>query len=91
MEAAKNVVRELADGSQSVALTSKAASDALAIRDALDAYRRDTGRSLTALQSVTGYLDAAKILPSNISLADMVQGYLRTVAVVSRKLLSEAV
>ncbi len=91
LEAAKNVVRELADGSQSVALTSKEASDALAIRDALDAYRRDTGRSLTALQSVTGYLDAAKILPSNISLADMVQGYLRTVAVVSRKLLSEAV
>ena len=84
-------VRGLADGSQNVALTSKEASDALAIRDALDAFRRDTGRSLTALQSVTAYLDAARIMPSNISLADMVQGYMRTVAVVNRKLLSEAV
>ena len=88
---AERIVRDLASASQNVGLSSKDAADAIAIRDALDAFRRDTGRSLTALQSVTGYLDAAKILPSNISLADMVQGYLRTVAVVSRKLLSEAV
>ena len=88
---AERIVRDLATGSQNVALSSKDAADAIAVRDALDAFRRDTGRSLTALQSVTNYLDAAKLLPPGTNLAEAVQGYLRTVAVVQRKLLSEAV
>jgi len=43
---AEKRVRELAKGSQILALTSKEVTDALAIRDALDAYRRDTGRTI---------------------------------------------
>ena len=90
---AKGKVRELAKGNANAALSAKAAASALAIRDALDAYRRDTGRSLTAVQAVTSYLDAAKLLPegSSLSLSDAVKAYLRSVAAVERKPLGEAV
>ena len=84
-------VRELSAGNQSVALSSKESADALAIRDALDGFRRNTGRSVTAIQAVTGYLDVVKLLPADHNLADAVRGYLRTVAVVHRKPLAEAV
>ncbi len=83
-------VRELDSGSQSIALTAKEAAAALAIRDALDSYRQDTGRAVTALQAVTEYLHAAKLLGER-PLGEAVEGYLRTVAVVRRKALSEAV
>jgi len=56
-------VREIADGNQSIALTAKEATAALSIRDdALEAFRRDTGRSLTPLEAVTAF--APTILPS---------------------------
>ena len=84
-------VREIANGSQSIALTPKEATDALSIRDAMEAFRRDTGRRVTAIQAVTGYLDAMKLLPADHNLADAVRGYLQTVAVVRRKALAEAV
>ncbi len=84
-------VREIATGNQSIALSSKEASDALAIRDALGAFKRSTGFGITAIQAVTGYLDSVKLLPAGYNLADAVRGYLRTVAVVRRKPLAEAV
>jgi len=87
---AEKRVRELAKGSQILALTSKEVTDALAIRDALDAYRRDTGRTITPLQAVTHYVHAAKLLGER-PLSDAVEGFIRTVAVVRRKTLSEAV
>jgi integrase len=91
LKEAKAKVRELAQGNQTAALSAKEAASALAIRDALGAFRRDTGRTLSAVQAVTGYLDAVKLLPEGFSLTDAVRTYLRTVAVVQRKPLSEAV
>ena len=44
--------RELSQGSQSLALTTKEVAGALAIRDTLDTYRRETGRTIAALQAV---------------------------------------
>ena len=88
---AETKVRQLATGNQNVALSAKESADALAIRDALDSFRRNTGRSVTAIQAVTSYLDVAKLLPTDHNLADAVRGYLRTVAVVQRKSLAEAV
>ncbi len=83
-------VRELSKGNQILALTAKDVTDALAIRDALDAFRRDTGRTITGLQAVTHYVHAAKLLGER-PLSEAVEGFIRTVAVVRRKALSEAV
>jgi integrase len=84
-------VKELASGSQSIALTAKEATAALAIRDALDAFRRDTGRSFTALEAVTGFLDAVKPLPPGYGLTESVRTFVRTLATIKPKLISDAV
>ncbi len=83
-------VRELSQGNQSLALTAKEVTGTLAIRDALDAYRRETGRTISALQAVTQYVHAAKLLGER-PLGEAVEGYIRTVAVVRRKALADAV
>jgi integrase len=88
---AETKVREIANGSQSIALTDKEATAALSIRDALDAFRRDTGRSFTALEAVTGFLDAMKQLPPGCGLTESVRGFVRTQAAVKPKLISAAV
>ena len=88
---AKKKARELHKGNQILALTAKEVTAALSIRDALDAYRQDTGHIVTALEAVTGYLDVLKLLPTDHNLGDAVRGYLATVAVVKRKPLAEAV
>ena len=84
-------VRELASGSQSIALTAKEATAALSIRDALDAFRRDTGRTFTALEAVTGFLDATKQLPPGCGLTESVKTFARTLATIKPKLISDAV
>jgi len=84
-------VRELATGNQGVALSAKEVADALAIRDALANFKQSTGHRLTAVQAVTGYLDAVKLLPAGYNVADSVRGYLSTIAVVQRKPLADAV
>jgi integrase len=88
---AETKVREIANGDQSIALTPKEASGALSIRDALDAFRRETGRSFTALEAVTGFLDAMKQLPPGCGLTESVKAYARTLATIRPKLISEAV
>jgi integrase len=88
---ARAKVRELSKGKQSIALSAKEAADALAIRDALEAFRQTTGRTVTAIQAVTGFLDASKLLPADQSLSGAVRSHLRTEAVVQRKLVEEAV
>jgi integrase len=84
-------VKELASGNQSIALTAKEATAALSIRDALDAFRRDTGRGFTALEAVTGFLDAMKQLPPGCGLTESVRTFARTLATIKPKLISEAV
>jgi integrase len=89
-QAAEDKVRELHRGQQSSALSVKESQAAIAIRDALDAYRHDTGRMVSAVQAVNEYLDAARKLGGR-PLSAAVEGYLRTVASVKRKDLAEAV
>ena len=62
-------VRELSSGNQSAGLSAKEAGDALAIREALEDFRRTTGNWLTALQAVSGYLDAVKLLPPPVTIS----------------------
>jgi integrase len=85
------LVKELAQGSQVTALSAKEATAALSIRDALEAFRRDTGRRFTALEAVTGFLDAMKQLPPGCGLTESVRVYARTIAALKPKLISEAV
>ena len=84
-------VREISKGTQTIALTDKEATAALSIRDALDTFRRDTGRSFTPLEAVTGFLDAMKQLPPGNGLTESVRVYARTLATLKPKLISEAV
>jgi hypothetical protein len=67
-------VREISTGNQGVALSAKEVADALAIRDALSTFRLVGGRRLSAIEAVTGYLDAVKLLPAGHNLADSVRG-----------------
>ena len=83
-------VRELAQGSQSVALSAKEAADALAIREALAQFHRDTGRSVSGVEAVIAYLDASRRLGDR-PLSDAVRGYLATVVTVRRVNVNEAV
>ncbi len=87
---AEKKVRELSAGDQTLSLTAKEASDALAIRDALDTFRKRTGQSISPIQAVTGYLEAARKLAGR-SLDGVVDTYLSTLAVVRTKDLGEAV
>jgi hypothetical protein len=84
-------VKQLADGNQSIALTAKEATAALSIRDALDAHRSATGRAYTALEAVTGFLDAIRQLPDGCNLTEAVRAYSRTLATIEPKLIAEAV
>ena len=88
---AESKVREISVGNQSLAPSSREATEALAIRAALDGFCRATGRRFSAAQAVTGFLDALRLLPPERNLVDAVRGYLGTVAVVRRKPLAEAV
>ena len=88
---AERLVRELAQGNQSTALSDREATDALAIRAALDAFRQDTGQTITALEAVKCYLSAVRRLGKGHSLDAAVDGFLATTATVRRKDLGEAV
>ena len=89
-EFAEKMVESLAAGSQAAALSSSEASFALAVRDALDKFRQETGRSIAPIQAVTEYLDAVRKLGDR-TLAQAVTGYLSTVATVTRTDLGTAV
>lgn len=87
---ADNLVKELAKGSQATALTPGQASDALAALDRLQAFYQSTGRKISLHSAVSEYIEAAGQL-SGRTLGEAVEGYLRTVAVVKRKDIAEAV
>jgi hypothetical protein len=89
-EFAEQIVKELAQGSQVAALSPGEARNTLAVRDALDAFRRETGKTITPVQAVTEYLAAVRKL-GNYSVPEAVTGFLGTVATVKRVDLSAAV
>ncbi len=89
-EFAERTVRELAHGDEGSALRPKEAADTLFARQALDAFKRDTGRTVTVREAVQGYLDALRKLGTH-SLAEAVARFLRSTVTVGRKDLAEAV
>jgi len=89
-EFAEKMVKELAQGSHVPILSAAEARDALAVRDALDAFKRETGRSISPIQAVTEYLASIRKLGDR-PLTAAVAGFLCTVADVKRVDLAEAV
>ena len=73
-EFAERLAKELASGSQVPALTPAEARDALAVRDALAAFRKETGLVISPIQAVTEYLAAARKLGDR-QLSEAVAGF----------------
>ncbi len=88
---AEKKLRELAKGNQSAGLSAKESADALAIREAVQAFYRDTGRKVSPLQAVNGYIDALRVLPLDVSPEEAVRTFRQSVATVERKPLALAV
>jgi integrase len=84
------VAKELAQGSQSTALTSRQATDALAALERLQGFYQATGRNVSLAGAVSQFVEAAGKLNGR-ALAEAVDGYLATVASVKRKDIKEAV
>jgi len=89
-EFAEQIVKDLAQGSQAAALTSGEARSALAVRDALEAFRRETGITITPVQAITEYLASIRRLGKR-PLSEAVAGFLSTVATVKQVDLAVAV
>ncbi len=87
---AEGLVREIAQDSQVAALTAAEARSALAIRDALEQFRRETSRSISPIQAITEYLAAVRKLGDR-PLSEAVAGYLGTVATIKRLDLTAAI
>jgi integrase len=90
LEAAEKIVRDLAESHPSLALSRKEATEALAIRDVLEAHTRKTGKQLSALVAVSEYTQAVEKLEGH-SLIEAVDSFMRTSATVKHIALSDAV
>ncbi len=89
-EFAERLARDLAQGSQAPSLSPAEARSALSIRDALQQFRVDTGRTVTPDQAVTDYLAAIRKLGDR-PLSEAVSAFLDTVAIVKRVDLAAAI
>jgi integrase len=87
---AEDLVKELAKGSQTTALTPAQATAALAALERLDALRIATGKRLSLLGAASDLAEAVTRLGTH-SLSDAVNGFLGNVASIKRKDLSEAI
>jgi integrase len=90
LAAAENLAREIAAGSQVLALTPGEASDARAALEVLTALRQSTGLHVSLHAAATEYAEAARKLKAR-SLAPAIEGYVANVATVKRLDLTEAV
>jgi integrase len=82
-------VRELAEGSKVPALTDKQAGDALAALQRLQHLFQSTGRRTSLLAGISEYCEAASKLGER-PLSECVDAYIRNLAVLKRKDISEA-
>jgi len=87
---AERIVREVAGGSQSTALTSSQSLDALAALERLESFRQSTGKRVSLLGAVSEYVAAASKLNGH-TMGEAVERYLNTVATVKSKDVGEAV
>jgi integrase len=83
------LTKELAQGSQVTALTPKQATDALAALQRLQSLYQSTGRRISLLAGISEYCEANAKLGER-PLSECVDSYLRNLAVVKRKDISEA-
>jgi integrase len=83
-------VRELAKGSKVPVLTDKQAGDALAALQRLQHFYQSTGRRISFLAGISEYCEAAAKLGER-PLSECVDAYLRDLALVNRKDISETV
>ena len=86
---AERLVREIAEGSQAAALTGEQSRDALAALQRIETYRQSTGRRLSLLSAVSGYVELLEKLGGR-SPNEAADGYLQTVATIKRKDVAEA-
>jgi integrase len=89
--AAEAKVKELHKGQKSAGLTAREAQDALDIRAKLASHRQDTGKRISAVEAITDYLAAVRILPPGATLIEAVRVYARTIGAVKSKAIAEAV
>lgn len=87
---ADELVKDLAKGSQRTALTPAQAVDALAAVERLQGHYQRTGRTVSLLRAVSEYVEVAEKLNGRTPV-EAVEGYLSTVASVTRKDVAEAV
>jgi integrase len=83
-------VRELAGGSQTIALNAAQSRDALAALERLTDFYRATGRRVSLLAGISEFVEATAKLNGR-TLGEAVEGYLRNVASVKRKDIKAAV
>lgn len=88
--AAERIVRDLANGSQAAALNVTQSRDALAAFERLQGFFQASGRRVSLLGAVSEFVEASGKLGGR-TLAEVVEGYLRTVATVKRKDVAAAV
>ena len=88
---AKAKMRQMAKGNVAAGLSAKESADAMAIREAIAAFYRDTGRKLSAIEVVTTCLDSLRLLPPNVPLGEAVRTFCQSIATVQRKPLAVAV
>ncbi|MCU0785736.1 MAG: hypothetical protein MUF81_17170 [Verrucomicrobia bacterium] len=87
---AERLVRAVAKGSQAAALTGEQSRDALAAIERLEHFRQSTGRRYSILAAVSEFVATMEKLKGR-SLGEAAEGFLQTVAAVTRKDVAEAV
>jgi integrase len=87
---ADKLVKDLAKGSETAALSPGQASDALAALDVLRGFYEANGQQVNLRSAAAQFAEAARKL-RGMTLGEAVEQYVRTVAVVKRKDLAEAV
>jgi integrase len=87
---AERIVRDLAAGSQAVALSADQSRDALTAFEMLEAFRQATGRRVSLTTAVSEFAEVSKKLGGR-TLREAAEGFLTTIATVSRKTVGDAV
>jgi len=87
---AERIVRDLAVGSQSVALSADQSRDALTAFEMLEAFRQATGRRVSLTAVVSEFMEVSQKLGER-TLREAADGFLTTVATVARKTVGDAV
>jgi len=87
--AADKLVREIASGSQTAALTSRQAADALAALERLQGLYQSTGRRVSILAGIAEYCEAVAKLGEH-TLGEAVESYLSSLVKVKRQDIGKA-